>query len=68
MAQQPSGSWWTVVGAIVALIAGHLALKYGIKPPIPSNLLYAYTIIIGIAIYVYLASNTARWESFSRRI
>ena len=26
------------VGAIVVLIAGHLALKYGIKPPIPSNL------------------------------
>ena len=66
MAQQSSGSWWTVVGAIVVLIAGHLALKYGIKPPIPSNLLYAYTIIIGITIYVYLASNTARWESFSR--
>ena len=66
MAQQSSGSWWTVVGAVVVLIAGHLALKYGIKPPIPSNLLYAYTVILAIAIYVYLASNTARWESFSR--
>jgi mono/diheme cytochrome c family protein len=65
MAQQSSGSWWTVVGAIVALIAGHLALKYGIRPPIPSNLLYAYTVIIGIAIYVYLASNTSRWQSFA---
>jgi mono/diheme cytochrome c family protein len=65
MAQQASGSWWSVLGAIVALIAGHLALKYGIKPPIPSNLLYAYTVIIGIAIYVYLSSNTARWQSFT---
>jgi mono/diheme cytochrome c family protein len=65
MAQQASGSWWSVAGAIVVLIAGHLALKYGIKPPIPSNLLYAYTVIIAIAIYVYLASNTARWERFS---
>jgi hypothetical protein len=37
MAQQSSGSWWTVVGAIVGLIAGHLALKYGIKPPIPQT-------------------------------
>jgi mono/diheme cytochrome c family protein len=64
MAQQSSGSWWSVVGAVVVLIAGHLALKYGIQPPIPSNLLFAYTAIIGIAIYVYLASNTARWESF----
>jgi mono/diheme cytochrome c family protein len=65
MAQQSSGSWWSVVGAIVVLIGGHLALKYGIQPPIPSNLLYAYTAILAIAIYVYLASNTARWESFS---
>jgi mono/diheme cytochrome c family protein len=65
MAQQASGSWWTVGGAIVALLAGHLALKYGIRPPIPSNLLYAYTVIIGIAIYVYLASNTSRWQDFS---
>ena len=65
MAQQSSGSWWTVVGAIVLLIAGHLALKYGIKPPIPSSLLYAYTAIIAIAIYVYLASSTQRWRSFA---
>jgi mono/diheme cytochrome c family protein len=65
MAQQSSGSWWSVVGAIVVLIGGHLALKYGIKPPIPSNLLYAYTVIIAIAVYVYLASNTARWQSFT---
>jgi mono/diheme cytochrome c family protein len=65
MAQRSSGSWWIVLGAIVVLIAGHLALKYGIKPPIPSSLLYAYTGIIAIAIYVYLASNTERWERFS---
>ncbi len=64
MAQPSSGSWWSVVVAIVALVVGHLALKYGIKPPIPSNLLYAYTVIIGIAIYVYLAADTARWRSF----
>jgi mono/diheme cytochrome c family protein len=54
-----------VLGAIVVLIAGHLALKYGIKPPIPSNLLYAYTVIIAIAIYVYLASSSERWQSFA---
>jgi mono/diheme cytochrome c family protein len=65
MAQQSSGSWWSVLGAIVVLIAGHLALKYGIQPPIPSNLLYAYTVILGIAIYVYLGSNTVRWQSFT---
>jgi mono/diheme cytochrome c family protein len=65
MAQQASGSWWTVGGAIAALLAGHLALKYGIRPPVPSNLLYAYTVIIGIAIYVYLASDTSRWQDFS---
>ena len=52
MVQQSSGSWWTVVSAVVMLIAGHLALKYGIKPPIPSNLLYAYTVIIAIAISI----------------
>jgi mono/diheme cytochrome c family protein len=65
MAQQSFGSWWSVLGAIVVLIAGHLALKYGIQPPIPSNLLYAYTVILGIAIYVYLGSNTVRWQSFT---
>jgi mono/diheme cytochrome c family protein len=65
MAQQSSGSWWTVAGAIVVLIAGHLVLKYGIQPPIPSNLLYAYTVIIAIAIYIYLASNTERWQRFA---
>jgi mono/diheme cytochrome c family protein len=65
MAQRSFGSWWIVLGAIIVLIAGHLALKYGIKPPIPSSLLYAYTGIIAIAIYVYLASNTERWERFS---
>ena len=65
MAQQASGSWWSVASAIVGLMAGHLALKYGIKPPIPSNLLYAYTVIIGIAIYVYLGSDTARWRRFA---
>jgi mono/diheme cytochrome c family protein len=64
MAQRSSGSWWSVLGAIVVVIAGHFALKYGIKPPIPSNLLFAYTMIIAIAVYVYLASNTERWESF----
>ena len=65
MAQQSSGAGgpcW----ARSSCSSPAMALKYGIKPPIPSNLLYAYTIIIGIAIYVYLASNTARWESFSR--
>ena len=64
MAQPSSGSWWSVVLATVALVVGHLALKYGIKPPIPSSLLYAYTAIIGIAIYVYLASDTGRWRGF----
>jgi len=65
MAQPASGSWLSVVGAVIALVAGHLLLKYGIKPPIPSNLLYAYTMIIAIALYVYLASDTARWHRFT---
>ena len=64
MTQHSSGSWLSVALAIVALVVGHLALKHGIKPPIPSNLLYAYTVIIGIAIYVYLASDTVRWQRF----
>ncbi len=38
MAQQASGSWWSVGGAIVALIAGHLALKYGIQTAHPVKL------------------------------
>jgi len=65
MAQQSSGSWLTVLGAVVALLAGYFGLKYLIHPPIPSSLLYAYTIIIGIAIYVYLAADTVRWQRFS---
>jgi mono/diheme cytochrome c family protein len=65
MAQQSPGSWLSIILAIVVLIAGHLALKYGIKPPIPSNLLYAYTAIIAIAIYVYLAADSARWQRFT---
>jgi mono/diheme cytochrome c family protein len=65
MAQQSAGSWWSVLGAVAVLIAGYFALKYGITPPIPSSLLYAYIGLIAIAIYVYLASNTARRQSFS---
>ena len=53
MTQQSTGSWWSVLGAVVVLIAGYLALKYGINPPIPSSLLYAYLGLIAIAIYVY---------------
>jgi mono/diheme cytochrome c family protein len=68
MSQRSAGSWWTVLGAVLVLVAGHLALKYGIQPPIPSNLLYAYTVIIAIAIFVYLSSNTARWQSFAAPI
>jgi mono/diheme cytochrome c family protein len=65
MAQRTSGSWLTVLGAVVVLIVGHLALKYGIQPPIPASLLNAYTAIIAIALYVYLAADTARWQRFS---
>lgn len=65
MAQQSAGSWWSVIGAVAVLIAGYFALRYGITPPIPSSLLYAYIGLIAIAIYVYLSSNTARWQSFS---
>jgi mono/diheme cytochrome c family protein len=65
MAQQSAGSWWSVLGTVVVLIACYFALKYGITPPIPSSLLYAYMGLIAIVIYVYLSSNTARWQSFS---
>jgi mono/diheme cytochrome c family protein len=68
MGERSSGSWLSVLGAMVALVGGHLALKYGITPPIPSTLLYAYTVIIGIAIYVYLASDTRRWQRFASPI
>ena len=68
MGQRSSGSWLSVLGALVVLVGGHLALKYGITPPIPSTLLYAYTAIIGIAIYVYLASDTLRWQRFASPI
>lgn len=67
MAQQPPGSWWSVIGATVALVVVHLALKYLIPQftaPIPSSLLYSYDAITAIAIYVYLASNSARWQRF----
>ena len=68
MGQRSSGSWLNVLGAMVVLVGGHLALKYGITPPIPSTLLYAYTVIIGIAVYVYLASDTRRWQRFASPI
>jgi len=57
-----------VIGVIVALVAGYLALKYLLPlftAPIPSNLLYAYTVILAIALYVYLASDTERWNRFT---
>jgi mono/diheme cytochrome c family protein len=65
MAHESGDSWWSVGGAIVLLIALHLVLRFGITPPIPSSLLYAYTGLIAVAIYVYLASSTVRWQRFA---
>ncbi len=53
--------------ATVAVLA-FLLFRFGIRPPIPSSLLYMFMGITLVAILIYMSSDEALWREFLRPI